>query len=46
MEVFGDLDKVDDAECVEVDPTRRYIRVSFFLIYFLIGTSSILVDLM
>uniref|UniRef100_A0A0E0K3H5 non-specific serine/threonine protein kinase n=1 Tax=Oryza punctata TaxID=4537 RepID=A0A0E0K3H5_ORYPU len=26
MEVFGDLDKVDDAECVEVDPTRRYIR--------------------
>uniref|UniRef100_A0A0D9VJD7 non-specific serine/threonine protein kinase n=1 Tax=Leersia perrieri TaxID=77586 RepID=A0A0D9VJD7_9ORYZ len=26
MEVFGDRDKVVDAECAEVDPTGRYIR--------------------
>lgn len=36
MEVFGDRDEPTDPEYIEVDPTGRYMRVSFRLvIYFL-----------
>lgn len=35
MEVFGGGNDVVDAEYAEVDPTGRYMRVSFLLTLFL-----------